>query len=88
MRGGNSKGRWNGFRSSQGQRWGAELSTTFFFNALLRRLPIRVDNGWLDENQQLSSFVRLRVKFEQVPQVGDSAQVRNAVVGFIQVVLD
>src|ERR1700720_360432 len=59
---------------------GSDLGTALFFQTSTQRLDVIINNGRLNEDQQLVSDVILCLIFEQVPQIRDIHQVRNAAI--------
>ena len=50
----------------------ANFRSSLLFQAGSQRLDIIINNGWLDENQQLVSFAVVRSELEKFPSHGTS----------------
>src|SRR5271165_6256439 len=80
--------RFIGRRMSQLICVSTNLRSSLLFQAGSQRLDIIINNGWLDENQQLVSFAVVRSELEQIPEPRYVHQVGDPVVIFSNLILD
>jgi hypothetical protein len=67
---------------------GSDFRSALLFQAGSQRLDIIINDGWLDENQQLVSFAGVVSKLEQISEVRHVHQVGDPVVIFSNLILD